>query len=118
MRNQRGYEPMTEAQANELRGMKVSDVSSVYSGKAGKCACGCAGSHRYNSTHVESATKNRGYAVSADEVNDRQVKKVLGLLQQALAERAQDVDAGDNHYAVEVNGRSYVVYPVKTNSGR
>src|SRR5208282_3692776 len=63
-----------------IASIKVSDVSSVYSGKPG-CCCGCNGNHRYNSQHVESASKNRGYAVTPDEVNDRQVKKILAILQ-------------------------------------
>ncbi len=54
-------------------------VQSVYSGKPG-CACGCKGSYRYNSAMVEAASKSRGYAVTPDEVNDSQIKKVAKII--------------------------------------
>src|SRR5208282_2899370 len=112
-----------------IASIKVSDVSSVYSGKPG-CCCGCNGNHRYNSQHVESASKNRGYAVTPDEVNDRQVVKVIGIIQQnaekVVVNFVADGGCTDNFWVEIPNGgfdrkdnpttRLYIVYPVKGNS--
>lgn len=89
-----------------LKRMVVADVLQVYSGKPGKCCCGCAGNHRYNSAYVAEASAYRGYEVSADEVNDRQVAKVLALLQA----NPDLVEASDNNVSAEINGRLYVAY--------
>jgi len=82
------------------------DLFGVYSGKNGKCCCGCAGNHRYVAANREAAGLHRGYAVSDDEVNDRQVAKVLGLLKANVEEVQQDYD----HFALVVGERLYVAY--------
>jgi hypothetical protein len=83
---------------------KIEDVASVYSGKRGKCMCGCAGKHRYASAHRAWSEKQRGYSISDDEVSDKSVKiifnKVLGA----------DFKAEDKYIYAEVGDRSYVVY--------
>jgi hypothetical protein len=80
---------MTTLTLGTLAALTPSDVRSVYSGKDGACCCGCKGNHRYNSQHVAAASKDRGYEVGPDEVNDRQVAKVLKIVQ-AAAQRAHD----------------------------
>jgi len=86
--------------------LQVSDVMSVYSGKAGACCCGCSGKHRYASAHQEVASKNRGYEVTDDEINDQQVRKILRLVQ-SEAEKAESFGTG---YSVEIHKRLYCVY--------
>ena len=81
---------------------------SVYSGKDGMCCCGCAGTHRYSSRHVETASKSRGYAVTSDEINDAQITRVLRTI--ASATDASELEFGDNHVARVVNGRLFVAY--------
>ena len=49
-------------------------VFKVYSGKSGKCMCGCSGKWTYASDAVEYGSKDRGYEVYEDEVSDRSVK--------------------------------------------
>ena len=104
---------------DRIASLTTDDVQSVYSGKPG-CCCGCNGKHRYNSKHVLSGSKNRGYEVTADEVNDKQVKKVLNIVKKNALLAAEEYSAGQNHFAVEVtNGMStrlYIVYPVKEKS--
>jgi hypothetical protein len=90
--------------------IKISDVASVYSGKAGACCCGCKGNHRYASKHREFAAKYRGYPISDDEVNDRQVAKVVGILN--ASDDAALLDNDDNMVAVEIGNRMYVAYLV------
>jgi len=60
-----------------LKDLTTAHVMSVYTGRDGACCCGCAGTHRYNSTMVEAAGKDRGYPVTQEEVNDKQVLRVL-----------------------------------------
>jgi len=79
----------------------VDQVVSVYSGKANKCACGCSGTYRYASAYRDQGIQLRGYAIDADEVNDRQVAKVVGLLNANI----QDVTV-ETHFAwVCLDGR-------------
>lgn len=87
----------------------AANVMSVYSGKAGKCYCGCSGNHRHASAHVVAASKDRGYEVTADEVNDRQVRKVTGILLENIkkGEHVEDFGSG---VSIEVGPRVYIVY--------
>ncbi len=80
---------------------------SVYSGKDGKCCCGCAGTHRYNSRLVATASANRGYEVSADEINDAQVTRVLRTIAEGAA---GGLEFGDRYVARSVNGRLFIAY--------
>lgn len=92
-----------EAAVQELQ---IADIMSVYSGKAGACCCGCSGKHRYASAHREVASKNRGYLITDDEVNDQQVRKVLRIVQ-SQAGKAESFGTG---YSVEQGARLYCVY--------
>ena len=99
------------AQLQLVASVKFEDVESVYSGKNHKCCCGCAGNHRYNSLYAEAADKSRGYALDVEDVNDKQVRKVLKLNQTNL----QDVTLGSNNMSwvdkdASEDGRLYIVY--------
>src|SRR5208282_2130545 len=93
--------PTQEEVTARLVAMTAAEVSSVYSGKPG-CCCGCKGNHRYNSQHVVSASKNRGYAVTGSDINDRQVAKVLDVIQANVEKAAEnylaDFSYGYNNY--------------------
>lgn len=72
-----------------------SKVSQAYSGKAGKCCCGCAGKH-YHRTEGKNAT--------------RQIARIVGLIQDAM-------DANDSSVMIEpafasciIGGRLYCAY--------
>lgn len=84
--------------------VSLDSVKSVYSGKAGKCACGCAGKHSYASAWRETAGKSRGYAVQDDEVSDRSVAAIFAKLSAAGAKFE------DGHVWAEVGNRLYVAY--------
>jgi hypothetical protein len=83
-----------------------SDVMMVYSGKAGGCWCGCRGSYRYRPETQAAGTARRGYAVDADEVNAKQVRKVLALLK---ANPTQVESFGDG-FSMTLGNRDYGVY--------
>lgn len=91
-----------------LQEVTVSDVRSVYSGKVGKCMCGCAGKHFYASALRVEATKDRGYEVSDDEVNDAMVTKVLRLVQ--ANEEKVDRDGNGAWACFDEGKRTYVIY--------
>lgn len=85
--------------------IKAEDVASVYSGKAGKCCCGCAGKHTIASRHRDWAEANRGYEVTAEEVNDAVVKRVINKLNQNPLTSVDDELAH-----VVIGNRLYVAY--------
>jgi len=88
--------------------IKIETVASVYSGKAGRCCCGCSGNHRYASAHVKWASKNRGYKVTDEEISDRSVKMLVNKLNKADAKELTH----DNpiYVSMERGGRLYVAY--------
>jgi hypothetical protein len=86
--------------------LTIDNVSSVYSGKRGMCACGCAGKHTYSTTHKAWASKDRGYEVGDDEVNDRTVKNIFNKVM-----NAPNMEMIDNEFAMfDTETRTYVVY--------
>lgn len=83
-----------------VNGLDSKNVYTVYSGKTHACACGCAGNYRYNPALVEFASKNRGYQVAPEEVNQNQVDKVVRYLQAHAHE--VEVLVSDKEYIFEV----------------
>ena len=80
----------------------VNDVYKVYSGKAGKCMCGCAGKYSYT---ANGAVENSpGYDVS-DKVNERSVKIIANKVL-----RSSNKVVEDNYVFVEQDGRILVAY--------
>ena len=57
----------------DLENMSVHNVTSVYSGIAGRCCCGCSGKHY----------RNPGFANAGDyiDANEKMVKPVIKLVQ-------------------------------------
>jgi len=86
--------------------LDLAQVKSVYTGKPGKCCCGCSGIHRYAKAHRDWASKNRGYTVKDDEINDKHVKKVVNVINANIA----DADVGSNNTSVEICSRLFVAY--------
>jgi len=95
-----------------IQDISVKDVMSVYSGKPERCCCGCAGNHRYASAHRNTASRHRGYKVRDNEVNDKQVKRVLNLVKANpdLIEHEATADRNNKFFSAEINGRLYVIY--------
>ena len=82
--------------------MELQNVYKVYSGKAGRCMCGCAGKYSY--TAEGAVEHNPGYDVS-DAVNERSVKIIAGKVL-----RNPNAKHEDNYIFVEENGRILVAY--------
>jgi hypothetical protein len=91
--------------------VELVNVTSVYRGVAGACACGCKGNYRYAKAHQKWAGENRGYEVTDDEVNDTQVKKIFNL----FASNVVDVeDYGDGRYSLTMDTKAFTVYTLGT----
>lgn len=78
------------------------NVYKVYSGKAGRCMCGCAGKYSY--TAVGAVEDSPGYDVS-DSVNERSVKIIAGKVLRSANKRTEDGMV----YSVQ-NGRILVAF--------
>lgn len=57
--------------------INIDNIISVYSGKLGKCCCGCSGKHTYKESTRETASKDRGFVVEDEEINDKTVKFII-----------------------------------------
>lgn len=97
---------------NIVKGVKLEQVMSVYSGRNGACCCGCAGTHSYASAHRDAGSKNRGYPVDDEDINDRQVTRVFNLIQKNAA--IAQVDLPSN-ISIVLEKRLYVIYLVPSN---
>ena len=81
----------------------ISNITKVYSGRAGACMCGCAGKYSY--TAKGAVEDNPGYDV-ADSVNERSVKIIAGKVL-----RNSNTDLNEPGYAVlKQNVRVLVVF--------
>lgn len=75
-----------------------SNVVSVYSGRDGRCCCGCSGIHRHSSI-----SKNMpSYGV----VSDRHVARVCNIMNKHVDELEYD----NGHVALRLDGRLYIAY--------
>jgi hypothetical protein len=89
------------------------EIMYVYSGKAYKCCCGCSGNYRYNSKHVNAGTKDRGYTVGPNEINDKQIARVLTIMKKNS--HLMEFDDDDNLFSVTVGNRLYMARTIKGN---
>lgn len=99
-------------------GIDRDEVASVYSGKANRCACGCAGTHRYATRWTDWSERNRGYRIDDSEINDRQVSRVVNKIlriasgqEDGTFEPLED-SRGGRYVSAEQGDRMYVVYLV------
>jgi len=95
--------------------LEISQIASVYSGKDGKCCCGCSGKHYYAKAHQAASSKNRGYEVTDDEVSDRMVKKVVTKINDVMAmpadiQRAYQLDVDSSYVSIVDGTRLYIAY--------
>lgn len=109
VKDYKGQEHQINAQ-----GMTLAHVTSVYCGKVGTCACGCAGKHSYHAATQAEASKRRGYKVTADELNEREVVRVLNKVKRNIATAQYMVK---DHITVDIGKRMYVVYLSKAFKG-
>lgn len=87
--------------------VELENVASVYSGKNGRCCCGCAGKHTYASKFKDYSSEERGYKVTDDEVNDRTVKTIVNRINKN--EDKLDMKEPD-FVSVVINNRLLIAY--------
>lgn len=94
----------------DFQAIVPAQVRSVYSGKAGKCMCGCAGKHSYNPAHQAEGSKARGYAVGEEELSAAQVTRVLRVIQSEAAQGRAEFDIGGEWISARIGNRDYTAY--------
>lgn len=101
---------ITAQMAPQIITIDVNKVSSVYVGKPHMCMCGCAGVYYYTSQNKDWSSKNRGYALDEDDINDAKVIRVI----QKFVKDPQIADNIDNYIFTKVIGKTqYTIYMVK-----
>jgi hypothetical protein len=98
---------LTTIQTANLSTLTPANVRSVYSGRHG-CACGCRGKHSVNPAHRAEAERVQGYVVADSECSEREVRRVLALVQ-APGASVEACDDGE-WFSVETETRLYIVY--------
>lgn len=88
--------------------IKKEQVRSVYSGKAGRCCCGCSGKHYYNSKFIGEAEKDRGYKIDKEEINDNMISRAVNILNNAICEGKAEIE--DTMVCYEIQDRLYIAY--------
>ena len=103
--------------------MNAKDISrslirNVYSGRQG-CMCGCRGKYVYSEAHRAEASAVRGYDVSADEVNEAQITRVMNIVKNVSAERVEvmnDLDGIIFYLDSDCTDRCWAIYMCKSAS--
>lgn len=82
------------------------DVICAYIGKPDSCMCGCSGEYYYTSKNAEQGGMERGYKVKLDEINDKQVLRVLTILESGG--KIENLD--DYIFTLIKNDKQYTIY--------
>jgi hypothetical protein len=100
---------LTEAAVLSLQ---VSNLLSAYRGTPDRCMCGCAGKYFYVAANARKASKDRGYKVDADEINDAAAARILSKVQKAIkAPVRKDLRIGASYASIVVGKTQYTIYP-------
>jgi hypothetical protein len=86
---------------------KLENIVKVYKGKPNSCMCGCAGTYYYAKAHQEFGSRERGYKVDDEEVNDGVVKRVLNKVAKE-GDRARTI--GSDIWDVVIGKTQYTIY--------
>jgi hypothetical protein len=93
--------------------INVNAVYKSYRGKLG-CMCGCMGSYKVASRHVELAGRRVGYAYDLEDVSDRAIKGAVNKLNRLIdwtdREQVDEHVREDHAYAIDDRGNQVVVY--------
>ena len=87
------------------------EVVDVYSGRARSCCCGCSGTYSYRAdkTLRDIGTKQRGYEVEDNEVNERMISRIVNKLNKNMERVEKEWD----HYFLEEGNRWYMAIMVR-----
>jgi hypothetical protein len=85
------------------------NVQQVYTGKDGKCCCGCSGRHRLNPKHHKLGETHHGYTVTKTELSLLMVNRVCEMLN---THPDLLVKNSDDCYSVSLGEKIYIAYLV------
>lgn len=87
------------------------DFMNVYSGRDGKCCCGCAGKYTYSDKATGRGAELRGYAIGDDEINERTFRMMLRKIERVISSpEAEDLDECAQYVSVVAGNRLYIAY--------
>lgn len=81
-------------------------VLSTYVGTDGACCCGCSGKHMYVKATQELAGKERGYAVTDDDLDPGGFDACLDVIR----DNPRLAEVRDDHVAVVTRGMVHIAY--------
>ena len=87
--------------------ISLESVVKTYNGKPG-CMCGCNGKYSYLKSSQEFGSKDRGYVVNDDEINERSVNYVLNKLKNEAHLGIEVID--DYIFSLDIGNRRYSLY--------
>jgi hypothetical protein len=97
----------TAAPANQI---DITKVFEVYSGRADKCCCGCAGNYTASTEGKELSKSRKGYD-DGTTPNDRTVAQIVGRMNAAVNAGTATLDRiSDEQVCVEVGNRLYMAF--------
>ena len=98
--------------------LEFNDINCVYISERNKvntCMCGCAGEYYYNEVNRLDAGKNRGYKVTDEEINEKEVQTVLDLFLGYCGDKNIEViEESDNKYifTIVISNKQYTIYTI------
>lgn len=94
--------------------IRYEDVAAAYIGRAGLCMCGCSGTYYYTTANKAYASKDRGFTIQEEKINEDKVKEVFLRVAKAVSKDIHDVENIDNYiFTVEVGKMQYTLYLIK-----
>lgn len=93
--------------------LKIEDIIKVYVGKPNTCMCGCAGKYSYSSMNKLQGEINRGYAVTEEDLNDKEVKRVLAKVIKNAEMGIEVIEDKDAYiFSLTLGNKQYSIYTV------
>ena len=92
----------------EMPNISLDKINCAYVGKVNCCMCGCSGKYSYSNLNRKYSSKERGYEVSNDEINEDEIEFILDKLKGNAHKGIEVIE--DYIYAFETNTKTYVLY--------
>jgi hypothetical protein len=103
--------PDEEVNVTEMPKINIDDVSCAYIGVPNLCMCGCSGDYFYSEKNRNYSSKERGYKVDDEEINDEKIDFVIRKMGRN-AEKGIQILYG-YIFTLIVGKRQYTIYLVK-----
>jgi hypothetical protein len=102
----------------DVQSIQPADVLTAYDGRKNNCACGCAGTYFYNPAYRELAGRQRGYEVKEEEVNMKELVRVLRIIQACDKIEAFRGADGETIVYADKGRRTYTLYLATGDGGK